>query len=141
MPKILIAIDDSPSALRAVDYVLRRIADYKSAPALHLINVQLPVHGGISSFIDAAQLKQWHQEEGAKVLTAAQAKLDAAGVAHHDHIFVGDPAEVIARHANEQGYDEIAMGTRGQNPLANMLLGSVSTKLLHLANMPVTLIK
>ncbi|MBI1891090.1 MAG: universal stress protein [Burkholderiales bacterium] len=141
MQKILIAIDDSPSALRAVDHVIRRLAEYKAAPELHLINAQLPVHGGVSSFVDATQLKQLHQEEGSKALAAAQARLDGIGVAHHDHIFVGDPAEVIARHANEQAYDEVVMGTRGHNPISNMLLGSVSTKLLHLANMPVTLVK
>ena len=141
MLKILIAIDDSPSSLRAVDYVCRRAAAFKEVPELHLINAQPPVHGTISTFIDASQLKHIHHEEGVKELAAAKARLDAAGFAHHDHIFVGDPAEIISRHANEQGYHEIVMGTRGQNRIAHMLLGSVSTKVLDLANMPVILVK
>lgn len=141
MAKILIAIDDSPNALRAVAYMIKKIQDKREAAELHLINVQHPVHGGISTFIDAGQIKQWHHDEGIKALAAARDLLNQAGIAHQAHVFVGDPADVVARYANEQGYDEIVLGTRGQNTMSSMLLGSVSTKLLHLASIPVLLVK
>ena len=33
------------------------------------------------------------------------------------------------------------MGTRGMGTIANLALGSVATKVIHLANIPVTLVK
>lgn len=141
MTKILIPIDGSQNSLRALAYAIAKMPEYKNAPELHLVNVQTPLHGGISGFVDAAQLKQWHQDEANQALASARAQLQQAGLAFREHIFVGDPADTIARHANEQGYDEIVIGTRGHTPMASMLLGSVSSKLLHLATMPIVLVR
>jgi nucleotide-binding universal stress UspA family protein len=33
------------------------------------------------------------------------------------------------------------MGTRGMSAIGNLFLGSVTTKVVHLANVPVTLVK
>jgi len=141
MSKILIPIDDSPGALRALAYLIKKIQTGRETAELHLVNVQFPVHGGVSAFIDAAQIRQIHQEDGAKALAGACKLLDAAGIVYHTHVFVGEPAEMIARFANEHGVDEIVMGTRGQNQISTMLLGSVSLKILHLAKAPVLLVK
>jgi nucleotide-binding universal stress UspA family protein len=141
MPKILVATDDSATALRAVAHAIKKVQWHKDAVELHLVNVQAPMHGGVNTFVDAAQLKQLHQEEGAKALASAKSLLQRAGISHHEHIFVGDAAEMIARHANEHAYDELVLGTRGQNPVASLLLGSVSSKLLQLADMPVVMVK
>lgn len=141
MSKILIPIDDSASALRALAYLVQKIQTGRETAELHLVNVQYPVHGGVSAFVNAAQIKQMHQEDGIKALVGARKLLDDAGIAYKTHVFVGEPAEVVARFANEQGVDEIVMGTRGQNQLSTMLLGSVSLKILHLAKAPVLLVK
>lgn len=141
MSKILIPIDDSASALRALAYLVQKIQSGRESAELHLVNVQYPVHGGVSTFVNAAQIKQIHQEDGIKALVGARKLLDDAGIPYKTHVFVGEPAEVVARFANEQGVDEIVMGTRGQNQLSTMLLGSVSLKILHLAKAPVLLVK
>jgi nucleotide-binding universal stress UspA family protein len=141
MPKILIPSDDSPGALRALAYLVKKIQSGREKADLHLVNVQYALHGGVSAFISAAQIKELHQEDGAKALFGARKLLDEAGIPYQAHVFVGDPAEVMARYANEQGFDEIVMGTRGQNQLSTMLLGSVSLKLLNLSKVPVLLVK
>ncbi len=141
MSKILIPIDDSSGALRALAYLIKKIQAGRENAELHLVNVQYPLHGGVSSFISAAQIKELHQEDGAKALISARKLLDEAGIPYQAHVFVGDPAEVLARFANEQAVDEIVMGTRGQNQLSTMLLGSVSLKLMNLAKAPVLLVK
>jgi nucleotide-binding universal stress UspA family protein len=48
---------------------------------------------------------------------------------------------VIADYARDEGCALIVMGTRGLGSIANMLLGSVATKVIHLAEVPVLLIK
>ena len=61
-----------------------------------------------------------------------------------------DPDSVQAGHfglesmrgrAEEIGCRVIVMGTRGMSALANLMLGSVTTKVVHLTKLPVTLIK
>lgn len=141
MSKILIPIDDSPSALRALAYVIQKIQCGRETAELHLVNVQYPVHGSVSTFVSAAQIRQIHQEDAIKALATARQMLEDAGISYKHHVFVGEPAETVARFANEQGIDEIVMGTRGQNQLSTMLLGSVSLKILNLAKMPVLLVK
>jgi nucleotide-binding universal stress UspA family protein len=46
----------------------------------------------------------------------------------------GNPAKVILERAREAGVDLIVMGRRGLGALPGMLLGSVSGKILHLAD-------
>jgi nucleotide-binding universal stress UspA family protein len=48
---------------------------------------------------------------------------------------------MLAKHAESKGCDLIYMGTRGLNAMSGLLLGSVATRVLHLAKMPVVLVK
>jgi len=141
MWKVLLAVDGSENALHAVAHSIKRGAAAKTEYLVHLVNVQHPLHGGISSFIDAGQIKQYHQEEGMKALAGARRMLDEAGVPYQYHLFVGEPAEVIARYAREQACDEIIVGTHGQSGLSSLFMGSVSTKIVHLSDVPVLLVK
>lgn len=50
---------------------------------------------------------------------------------------IGDPAESITRFAHTQGTDMIMMPTHGYGPFRNLLLGSVTAKVLHDAQCPV----
>lgn len=49
----------------------------------------------------------------------------------------GHTAHVIADAASEAGADVIVVGTRGHAPVAGLLLGSVTQRLLHIAHCPV----
>ena len=50
-------------------------------------------------------------------------------------------AETIDRVAREVGAHQIVMGTRGLGSLGNLFLGSVATKVVRLAQVPVALVK
>jgi len=53
----------------------------------------------------------------------------------------GKAAEAIAQVAREEDIKHIVMGTRGLGSIQGLLLGSVATKVIHLAEVPITLIK
>jgi nucleotide-binding universal stress UspA family protein len=140
--KILVPIDGSQNALRALRHVLDNRAWYSEPLEVHLLNVQLPVaSGGVKMFISQDQLNEFYEEQGQAALKPARDLVQAAELACHVRVGVGDTAAMIAGYARDEGCAFIVMGTRGLGAIANMLLGSVATKVIHLAEVPVLLIK
>lgn len=140
--KVLIPIDGSASADRAVEHVIASNAWLKEPPQVFLLNVQWKLaSGNMKLFISQETINDYYREQGLAALTAARAKLDAAGLAYTYHISIGTPAEAIVQYAQEQQIDQITMGAHGQDMLSTLLLGSVVSKVLHLATMPVLIIK
>lgn len=62
-------------------------------------------------------------------------------MAYSYHISIGVPANAIVAYAAENKVDQIVLGAGEQRTLSAMLLGSVVDKVLHLAQVPVVLIK
>lgn len=139
MLRVLIPIDGSENSLRTVSFVIRKAPLYKEPLEIHLLNVQHPFPGTISGVHEQAE--RYHHDEGTKALADARKALDAAGIKYLYHISVGDAAEVIARFVKDKNIEQVVMGTRGAGAVANMLLGSVATKVLHLVEVPVLLVK
>lgn len=140
--KVLIPVDGSAAATRAVDHVIACVAVLKEAPQVCLLNVQWKLAtGNVKLFINQDTINDYYREQGMAALADARAKLDAAGLAYSYHISVGTPAEAIVQYAQEQGVDQIAISAHGQNTLSDLLLGSVANKVAHLAKMPVLLVK
>ncbi len=138
MTKILLPNDGSEASMRALEQVLQRgIAGLE----LHLLNIQLPVDGNVRSFVNAEELNAYHLDEGLAELAAARARLDAAGLVYQQHVLVGHPADMIRRFADENGFDEIVMGTHGRTGLLQLLMGSVATEVSQKAKTKVTLVR
>jgi nucleotide-binding universal stress UspA family protein len=55
-------------------------------------------------------------------------------------VILGGPAHPIAEIAEEENADLIVAGTRGHSPVAGLLLGSVTQRLLHIARSPVLVV-
>ena len=140
--KILIPVDGSANAQRAVEHVIEYVAALKEIPQLLLLNVQWNVAGGnVKLFINQQTIDDYYREQGLVALKSARAALESAALPYRYHISVGTPAEAIAQYAVEQGVDQIVMGRQGQGGLQTLLLGSVVNKVLHLASCPVLLVK
>lgn len=145
MRKILLPFDGSDSSKRAVQYLADQLKDLKdqSKVQVHVLNVQEnPVYfdgvidGAVMKEIEAAQL-----EGGRRTTLEAAALLQQASIPHQLHVEIGMPAETIAKRTETLGCQSIIMGTRGLGSLSGLLLGSVATKVIHLAHVPVTLVR
>ena len=140
--KILVPLDGSASANRAVDQVIAVSSMLKDVPQIFLLNVQWNIaSGNVKLFINQQTINDYYREQGMAALASARKKLDAAGLAYTYHISIGTPAEAIVQYAQEQQADQITMGAHGQGTLSTLLLGSVVSKVMHLATMPVLLVK
>ena len=141
--KLLVPVDGSECAQRAVAYAINRVRQ-SAAPdqcELHVLNVQLPVTGRAASFVNAQDLKEYHREEGTKAIAPARDLLAAASIDARVHIDVGTPADVISRYAQDLQADEIVMGTRGHGNITDMILGSTSEEVLSATSLPVVLVR
>jgi nucleotide-binding universal stress UspA family protein len=140
MIKVLVPVDGSENALRAVEKAVAWLRD-RGPFELHLLNVQPALGGGVSTFVGSAVVKDFHKEEGEKALAAARALLDKQGIPYKLHITVGPAGESVAGFARKLGCDGIIMGTRGMGKVKGAVLGSVSTDVIRCADVPVTLVK
>lgn len=141
MRKPLVPIDGSASALRALVHAL---AELRGQPAaeLHLLNVQIPpVHTFPSKLVSPDLINQELRREGRALLAQVEDSAGGIDIASVHHVRIGRPADEIAACAAELGCDAIVMGTRGNSPMTGLLLGSVATRVVHLAQLPVTLVK
>lgn len=141
MLKILLPVDGSDISNKAVADFIKLLDWYRETPEIHLLNVQLPLHGDICMFIDKDNIKQYHREEGLKALQASRDLLQLAGITCQLHILVGDPAEMIGHCAIEKQCSQIVIGPRGLGSVKGLLLGSVTNKVMQLSTIPVLLVR
>ncbi|MBK7061901.1 MAG: YjbE family putative metal transport protein [Rubrivivax sp.] len=141
--RILLAVDGSDASDRAVAQLLAMRSELRdpSTLELHLLNVQPPVPGDVSSFVTKTSLQEYHQERGDAALTRARERLRAAGQPFTEHQRVGQPGAVIADLARNEHCDLVVMGTRGQGQVSGAILGSVAQSAIELGQVPVLLVK
>jgi len=141
MLRILAPIDGSPNATRVVDYLIA-LAGKSRNMEIVLVNVRDAMDSPeVHRFWNAEKIHEFQQQEGGMMLADARQRLDTAGVRYTAEVVIGNIAPAIAGHAKSRSCDMIVMGTRGKGTLGRLLLGSVATEVVHLAEMPVTLVK
>ena len=138
MMKILLAVDGSKTSIDAVKFVIKHAHWFSEAPQLEVVTghaqISVPHFPGMSG-IGKTQMQQFYEEEGGKRLTEAKRLLDQAGVRYEARVLVGPIAETIAKHATKAGCDLLVVGA----PQA--IIGSVCSKLMHLSEVPVLMVK
>jgi nucleotide-binding universal stress UspA family protein len=141
MNTMLVPVDGSKNAQHATDHAIAQAKRIRGE--VHLLNVQLlpDTYRTVDEFLAVAANRELTTRRAKAVLKPCIARLKRARVPHDTHIIYGDIAPTIASAAIRLKCDSIIMGTRGLGPISNLLLGSVATKVIHLAKMPVTLVK
>jgi nucleotide-binding universal stress UspA family protein len=137
--RILVPVDGSPAALRALALAGRRKKDSGRDLAILVLNVQASLPP--SRYVSAATIRDHYMRMAKLSLASARTgarrlKLEAAFYSRR-----GDPAPTIARFARKMDCGEIIMGTRGRGRMASFVLGSVALRVIQLASVPVTLVK
>ena len=142
MLKVLLPVDGSRSALNATRKLVDTMSWYREAPTIELCTVHLPLPRvpNMGQFVSQQMVQKYYDDESEAMLKPSRDLLDAAGIAYTVQRLVGPIAETIVERAKQAGSDMIYMGTRGMSALANMTMGSVTTRVLHLTHLPVVLI-
>ena len=140
--RVLVPVDESDTALRAIDWLAR--SQPKSEPMeIDLLNVRSrPEQYGAVSVLDYDAVERALREAQQHVLARALEHAQRAGLKHVAiHGAHGLPAQEIVDAARAKGADQIVMGTHGRGTVGTFFIGSVAQQVVHLAPMPVTLVK
>lgn len=141
MRKALVPVDGSSNSDRAVQHVIALAGICPSMEVL-LLNVQPEIGDWqVRRFLKKEEVEAMEESKGGDALQSARVLLDAAKVRYTPQVLIGPVAETIAKTALEQGCDGIVMGTRGLGAVAGALLGSIASQVVHLSDVPVTLVK
>ncbi|WP_022853706.1 universal stress protein [Thermodesulfatator atlanticus] len=124
--KILVPVDGSRPSYRAV----------KEAAAIANCFPEGMVQVSIISVLDPIYLDQNSDEEKEvhKIIEKARQILKDEGLNDgqiNSYLEFGDPGRTIARIADEEGFPLIMMGRTGKSGLREIVLGSVSTRVIH----------
>lgn len=139
--KILVPVDGSAYSRAAIDFIASRTTLIGGKPQVELLNVQVPVPARAARLVGKSAVDEYYQEEANKALAGAVLTLQQAGLAAHAAHTVGHPAEEIARRADADGVDLIAMGSHGHGALATLLLGSVTRGVMARTTRPLLLLR
>lgn len=140
--KILVAVDGSANSLDAVAALADRTAWFRDAPEITLLHAHPPIpYKAAAAWAGHEAVARYYAEESEAALEGAVKLLKARGVPFSVEKCVGDPADEIVRHAMTGKFDLVAMGTHGHTALANLVLGSVATKVLARSKVPVLFMK
>lgn len=127
---ILLPVDGSEFSLAAVRQAAALAQAFRpSPPCLTLFHV-------IDLALVSTKLPEEVQDlvkEGEEILAAARRLLEEAGMAgtFEEKLVTGDPSQAIIREAQEGGFSLILMGSRGRSALSRLLLGSVTSNVVH----------
>jgi nucleotide-binding universal stress UspA family protein len=143
MRNILVALDGSDHSRRALDEMLKLFE--ATSLHIHLLSVCEPIHVNEVLFkdtlVEMRQLEDEHKAAGHKIVENAAATLQGANITNDSHVEIGHPAQMIVETAKKYHCDMIVMGTRGTGAIRSLTVGSVANKVVHLAEVPVLLVK
>lgn len=140
--RLLIPVDDSPASRRAAEHAARLAQEAAGVEAI-LLHVRQPpeFYGGIA-VLEHELFDRSLRESQQRLLATALEHAQRIGLTHVSiHAAQGSAAEEIVRVAQARGVDQIVMGTHGRSTVGTVLVGSVTYRVVHLAPMPVTLVK
>ncbi|WP_276302388.1 universal stress protein [Halorussus lipolyticus] len=130
---ILVPIDGSQQADNALDHALG-LADTYDAE-IHLLFVVSVA--SVPNEIDAGPVEDKLDRYGEGVTSSAAERAGEAGVEARTEVVPGTPHRAILDYAGDREVDLVVMGTHGRTGIDRYLLGSVTEKVVRLADAPV----
>ncbi len=140
--KILLAADNSDYTKRAARHLVTHLGWFAEKPEVHILHVHPPIpYPGAAVKAGKAAIDKYLTEDSEAALKVARKPLDKAGVAYQAVWRTGNPAEEIAKYVKKHDIDLVVLGSHGEGALANLVLGSVATKVIAVLQIPVLIVR
>jgi nucleotide-binding universal stress UspA family protein len=136
--KIAVAVDGSSFSDHAIDCAANLAIKYDGKVTLihAIINPVFAYEGVILSDLDDKI-----EESGKEILKNSIERESIRNLRPEYRLVKGHPTSEIAKIVNDESYDLLVIGSRGQGSVKAFLLGSVSEKISRFAKCPVLIVK
>jgi nucleotide-binding universal stress UspA family protein len=138
--KILVGTDGSRCSEKAIEFASKLASMTSSSlTILHVVPMVASTKEELIKLIKEElekpeEIGQMHLKKGAEI--AKKHGIEAA-----KKLLRGNPADEILKETKVGRYDFIVVGSRGKRKINEILLGSVSSKLVHHSKVPVLVMK
>ena len=138
--KVLFASDGSDCADRAARYLVTSLRKMVKDLTVTLFYVDVPMMSRVAAALCEECVAEIHRENSDACLKAARQRLRRSGVRFDEAHTAGNAAACIAERAKAGKYDVVLMGSHGRSALANVLVGSVTARVLAECEVPVLVV-
>jgi nucleotide-binding universal stress UspA family protein len=138
--RILVLVDGSDNSHRALDaaiYISKKVGG--KVTAIHVMEDVPVLH--IESEKLLRDLLEAYKKENQLILSKCSEIATEKGLTIDTKLLQGNPSSTILDFCEKEKYDIIVMGSRGMGKFKELVLGSVSSKVLHHSSCPVMIIR
>lgn len=137
---VLVPIDGSDNSYRALDAAL--LLSEKLGSSITVVNVmeQVPITH-IESEKLLSELLEAYKKENQEILSKCSNIATEKGLSIKTLLLQGNPASVILDYSKKEKFDLVIMGSRGMGKFKQLILGSVSSKIVHHSPCAILLIR
>jgi nucleotide-binding universal stress UspA family protein len=128
--KILVPVDGSDNSYKALEAAL--VLSEKLGSNISVVNVmeQVPITH-IESEKLLNELLEAYKKENQEILSKCSDIAHQKGITIKSVLLQGNPAPVILDYSKKENFDLVIMGSRGMGKFKELILGSVSSKIVH----------
>ena len=141
LSKILVPVDGSDNSFRALEQAIFLATKIQEAQITVLYIIEDLPSLYIYSPKTIEKLHADYKSESAKILERCKELASKSGINIHTVLLEGDPASKIIAYSEMEGFDIIMMGSRGMGKFKEMIVGSISNKVIHHAKCSVMLVR
>lgn len=134
--KVVVGYDGSEHARRALERAAGFAQDGERVTVVSAAHRLVTTGRGPGIVADPAEIEERKRNLAEAASFLAERGVDPDLVEAH-----GDPGLAIVEEARDRGADLVVVGTRGRNTAERLLLGSVSSKVVHRAPCDVLVVK
>jgi nucleotide-binding universal stress UspA family protein len=135
---ILLAVDGSKHSLRATNEAIK-MATLISDCTIEVVYVV--DYAKSKDEVLHSQGKEELDMSRRKKLLPIEEQMKSSHLSYRLKLLHGDPGPSIVEYANKEDFDLVVIGSRGLNSLQEMVLGSVSHKVVKRVKCPVLIVK
>ena len=138
--KVLFASDGSECSGRAAQYLVKSLRAQVKDLRVTRFYVDIPMLDRVAATLGELRVAEIHRENSDEYLKSARQRLRRARIAFDETYAVGNAAQCISQKAVKGNYDLVLMGSHGRTALKNVLLGSVTARVLSQCAVPVLVV-
>ena len=136
--RILVPMDDSEMAERALEYTLETHPD-AAITVLHVVGEPSPMMGAATGLALEDDLEAAAEEHAKELFDRAREHAAEHDVEIATEVQLGDPARTILNRAGD--FDAVVIGSHGGSLADRLVVGNVAQKVFRRSPVPVTVVR